>query len=219
MKSRLPLSLSGRSGFTLLEILISVSIIGILAALLIGAQGPILDASRRAACQGNLRQIGNALLMYANDNNGYGPGGDGSSMTTISIGGIYKVFGPLLPYLGVNDKISDLKMTPKVLICPATSPSKLAYIQQKYPGVETSYYMNPQDIAKNPSAGLVKLINLPGKRAVLSDFCYWWNPNTSYHNHKGAGVNVFRLNGSVQWLPASKTQGLVSWSWAALDEL
>ncbi len=51
-------------GFTLLEIMVVVSIVGLLALILLPAVQTAREAARRAACASNLRQIGIALHGY-----------------------------------------------------------------------------------------------------------------------------------------------------------
>lgn len=62
------------AAFTLIELLTVIAIVGILAALVIASVGRIRSAARSAACQSNLRQIGAAVLLFANDHRGQLPG-------------------------------------------------------------------------------------------------------------------------------------------------
>ena len=56
--------------FTLIELLTVIAIIGILAAILIPVVGKVRESARAAQCMSNIRQIGIAMLTYADENNG-----------------------------------------------------------------------------------------------------------------------------------------------------
>lgn len=56
------------SGFTLVEILIVISIVAVLAAILLGVFSRVREKGRQTACQGNLRQIGLGIQQYVQDN-------------------------------------------------------------------------------------------------------------------------------------------------------
>lgn len=58
-----------KHGFTLIELLVVVGIIGVLVSLLLPALGSARESGRRAVCASNLKQIGTAINMYANENN------------------------------------------------------------------------------------------------------------------------------------------------------
>jgi prepilin-type N-terminal cleavage/methylation domain-containing protein/prepilin-type processing-associated H-X9-DG protein len=57
-------------GFTLIELLVVVAIISILSALLLPVLGKGKLSAQRAVCESNLRQLGVAMELYWEDNNG-----------------------------------------------------------------------------------------------------------------------------------------------------
>ena len=56
-----------RRGFTLVELLVVITIIIILAAILFPVFARVRRAAQKTACLSNLREIGNAVRMYTND--------------------------------------------------------------------------------------------------------------------------------------------------------
>ncbi len=79
-------------GFTLVELLIVISIIALLLAILLPALGKARKQAQATVCLSNLKQIGLVLYMYHDDNNGY-------ISRDIDRAAWFLVF---MPYLGEN---------------------------------------------------------------------------------------------------------------------
>lgn len=62
-----------RSAFTLVELLVVISIIAMLAGILLAVFGKARQTANGVACESNLRQWGLATQIYANENNGFLP--------------------------------------------------------------------------------------------------------------------------------------------------
>ena len=62
------LGMSRRSGFTLVELLATIAVIGLLVALLLPAVQTAREAARRIQCGNNIRQVAIALMAYHSSN-------------------------------------------------------------------------------------------------------------------------------------------------------
>jgi len=76
-----------RKAFTLVELLVVIGIIALLVSILLPALGAARRQANTVKCLSNLRQFGQAIVMYANDNKGFlVPGG----VVNPSDGGIFR---------------------------------------------------------------------------------------------------------------------------------
>lgn len=197
-----------RSGFTLLDLLVSVSVIGLLLSLVLPVMSRVSEATKRVMCRSNIRQVGITLSLYAENNSGRLPQSVFAEEFEL---GLYQpqemllVRTPESPTgwdgLGhLYDK--DYVSTPPLFYCPShRGGHRFDDYEDRWYGVEdvdinTNYHYRAITHDQNylheidPSTALVA----DGMRTV-SDF-----------NHR-IGTNVLRADLSVHWF--DDTEGLL----------
>jgi prepilin-type processing-associated H-X9-DG protein len=120
---------SASSGFTLVELLVIIAIIGILIALLLPAVQQARESARRVQCQSNLKQLALAVHGYVNTHKILPPSGIVATTTRTYGTREYPVFDQrsgnmfswavlLLPYLEESSLYSQFDLTRSVLDQP-----------------------------------------------------------------------------------------------------
>jgi len=99
------------TGFTLIELLVVMVIIALLVGLLLPALGRAQEEARKTQCRSNLRQMGLAMTMYANDNTGYTPVAYGYVMKAGSFA--TRMTNPSHYYAGMHTSLIMLPMVDK----------------------------------------------------------------------------------------------------------
>jgi prepilin-type N-terminal cleavage/methylation domain-containing protein/prepilin-type processing-associated H-X9-DG protein len=109
-----------RRAFTLIEVLVVITIIGILIGILLPAIQAAREASRRSTCSTNLHQLGMAVLTFVQVHHGQFPGDSSSGANS-----------------WVNTVAKYMEGSGRIRLCP-TDPAA----DQRYAGHSTSYLIN-----------------------------------------------------------------------------
>lgn len=212
-----------RAGFTLIELLVVIAILSLLIAILLPVLNQAKLQANRAACAGNLRQVGMAIHMYAEDFDDtipYGPEG-----RPVTGSNFYTVTGNITSLLSLEDGapvglgllLEDyLSHQPTVLFCPgADQPSEakeqLAKVGQTQ--AQCDYYYRHASIALltgTPDISHIRLSDL-GKNskgqpisALVADVQFLAHPSLAAFqvktrtSHQRSSSNILFAAGNVR---------------------
>lgn len=122
------------SGFTLIEMLIVIAIIGLLSAITVPLLLSARMAGQRTVCISNLRQLHGAFMLYCDDHDGQFPATDDHFLW------MGRNWRPLLePY--VNNR--------KLYWCPVDATARYTYDSTSYAYMQAFYHKSKEMISAN----------------------------------------------------------------------
>jgi len=186
-----------RKGFTLIELLVVVAIISILAAMLLPALSKARENARRAVCVNNLKQIGLAIFMYANDYDGNVPFGDFRGVPQTSQDSNfqnnnyhdYKYFCALTNQSAYGSRPWYVSSFGKLYQCGYLKDGKVYYCPSVSFAVHYSYWF-PEYLKGSlfkkywPDPKIIPSIRVTSSYAYNHRAIWWWNvpPATKLEN-------------------------------------
>jgi len=152
-----------RRGFTLIELLVVIAIIAILAAILFPVFAQARDKARQATCTSNLKQIGNVLVMYSQDYDGWYP--PGQPYCCVGKGQI--------SYDAIWEEMESYHKNKAIWRCPSDpNPYVTVPVKQFLGGYQISYEINETGWS-NPKAHHLSNANNSAEILEPSNFIYF----------------------------------------------
>ncbi len=203
-------------GFTLIELLVVISIIALLAAILFPVFGRAREKARQATCISNLKQLGSAFLMYAQDFDEMFP----IPSNTAGVQGVNYYWQDIIAvYSGAKGKYNasaNPRYVNTVYDCPSLDPftgSGGERVIGDYGICQLFWPLFPE-----PSSSLIDTRNIinPASTGLLTEaratFNYAtakvgvvgedWQNNRFLRSAHSNGLNVLYCDGHVNWTRA-----------------